>query len=84
MMVKLTVRRVRRRVHVQGYRDPDIQIVQQLGYTRFWQFVVVDEEIVPDHVVTSMGTFGDIGGKWTSKFKNWIPRARGGCMEDFA
>lgn len=34
-------------------------------------WVKVDEEVVPDHVLTALGCFGDCVG-WKSKFKEYI------------
>lgn len=31
----------------------------------------LDRETIPDHVLISLGCFGDTGG-WTSKFKEYI------------
>lgn len=83
--MKLFTKMIRRKVHVRGYVDPDIQDVQQLCYGTKRFHVVVDEEIVPSDIITSLGAFGDTGRTdWKSKFQPWIPKKRGGTMEDYA
>lgn len=79
----LTVKAFRRRQHAgYGYVGYEWVDVQQLGYQRWWGFVVLDEEIVPNDVKISIGAMGDYHGPWRSKFIDYIPRSRGGHASD--
>lgn len=50
-------------------RRGDKQYLEKKHLWFFWR--IIDSETIPDHVMISMGCFGDTGG-WKSKFKEHI------------
>lgn len=78
---RLETRRVVRREVEYGYSDATERHYNQLGHRGlFGRFVVLDEEEIPGDIIV---TGWDGGNVWRSKFRNWIPRARGGDAEAF-
>lgn len=83
-MKRLRVKRIERKRHEDGYAEPTVETVQQLGYDDTVRgFIVLDEEIVPEDILISLGAIGSMGRPWESKFKNWIPTKQGGRAEHF-
>ncbi len=54
--------------HEESYQQLVKYEINLLGRPRR---LIIDEEIIPDHVMISLGAFGDTGG-WKSKFAIFI------------
>lgn len=82
-MAVYKVVRERVKIKTEGYVDVDLQDVQVLYKRTMRRWKEVDREIIPSHVMISLGTVGDTGG-WTSKFSTIIDiqREKGHVDED--
>lgn len=57
-------------------RRGDFQYLVRFTWKRTWKWFgvkreVIERERIPDHVIISLGCFGDTGG-WMSRFKDYM------------